>query len=382
MRILLLGEFSRLHNTLKEGLQALGHEVILVNNGDGFKNYPADISIRSQFFKSFPGSLIRRIWYRLFKRDLVIYEHGLRFWNHLSDLKDFDVVQLINEKPIQTSPAWEYQLIEKIFRQNPNCYLLSCGVDTMNLAHMLAKKERYSILDPYFENPKTTETEYLFMWEYQTQIHNKIHDLIMCQCKGIIASDLDYVAPLRKHPKFLGLIPNPVNTDRNSYQLNPVTDKIIIFLGINSGNYHTKGIRFFEEALAIIKERWSAKTEIITTVDIPYGEYHTHFERAHILLDQVYAFDQGYNALEAMAKGKVVFTGAEKEFLDHYQLKEDEVAVNALPNVAYLVEKIEDLIQHPEKIEMLGKNASQFVHKHHHHITIAQRYIQAWTHEN
>ena len=38
------------------------------------------------------------------------------------------------------------------------------------------------------------------------------------------------------------------------------------------------------------------------------------FDTAHILLDQVYAYDQGYNALEAMAKGKVVFTGAEKEW--------------------------------------------------------------------
>ena len=29
------------------------------------------------------------------------------------------------------------------------------------------------------------------------------------------------------------------------------------------------------------------------------------------------------NALEAMAKGKVVFTGAEQEWLNHYDLKED-----------------------------------------------------------
>ena len=37
MRILLVGEFSRLHNSLKAGLVAQGHDVILVNNGDGFK---------------------------------------------------------------------------------------------------------------------------------------------------------------------------------------------------------------------------------------------------------------------------------------------------------------------------------------------------------
>ena len=67
MKILLVGEFSRLHNSLKEGLLALGHEVILVNNGDGFKNFPADISIRAAFFKSKLGNIPRQIWFKIFK---------------------------------------------------------------------------------------------------------------------------------------------------------------------------------------------------------------------------------------------------------------------------------------------------------------------------
>ncbi|HCY80686.1 MAG TPA: glycosyl transferase family 1, partial [Xanthomarina gelatinilytica] len=45
MQILLIGEFSRLHNSLKEGLQKLGHEVVLVGNGDLFKNFPTDVDL-------------------------------------------------------------------------------------------------------------------------------------------------------------------------------------------------------------------------------------------------------------------------------------------------------------------------------------------------
>lgn len=37
MRILLLGEFSAFHKNLKEGLVALGHEVVLASHGDGWK---------------------------------------------------------------------------------------------------------------------------------------------------------------------------------------------------------------------------------------------------------------------------------------------------------------------------------------------------------
>ena len=45
MKILLVGEYSRLHNSLKEGLAALGHEVIIVGCGDKFKKFSVDYSI-------------------------------------------------------------------------------------------------------------------------------------------------------------------------------------------------------------------------------------------------------------------------------------------------------------------------------------------------
>jgi glycosyltransferase involved in cell wall biosynthesis len=118
--------------------------------------------------------------------------------------------------------------------------------------------------------------------------------------------------------------------------------------------------------------------EVKITTDIPYTEYQKHFEKAHIILDQVYGFDQGFNALEAMAKGKVVFTGAETEFLNHYHLQEDEVVINALPDVEYLVEKLSYLIENPSEISRIGQNAIQFIHKEHHYITQAQKYLTIW----
>ena len=45
MKILLLGEYSNVHATLAKGLRALGHEVLVVSNGDFWKNYPRDIDL-------------------------------------------------------------------------------------------------------------------------------------------------------------------------------------------------------------------------------------------------------------------------------------------------------------------------------------------------
>lgn len=44
MKILLVGEYSRLHNSLKEGLEILHHEVTIIGTGDSFKQFPVDYS--------------------------------------------------------------------------------------------------------------------------------------------------------------------------------------------------------------------------------------------------------------------------------------------------------------------------------------------------
>ena len=378
MKILLVGEFSRLHNSLKEGLLALGHEVVLVNNGDGFKNFPADISIRAAFFKSKLGNIPRQIWFSIFKYDLALLEHGIRFWVISNKLKNFDVVQLINETPIQTNSKLELFLLKRIFKQNEKVFLMCCGIDYMTLSHMLQQKDRYSVMNSYFENIPAAKKQYDFFFDFLTKSHQKIHRFLYQNISGVIASDLDYVAPLTANEKYIGMVANPINIDKIGNVETTISGKISIFLGINSGNSYTKGVSFFEKALAIIQEKYPHLVEIKITTDIPYADYQKYFEKANIILDQVYGFDQGFNALEAMSKGKVVFTGAETEFLKHYNLKEDEVAINALPDVDYLVEKLSYIIENPSEIERISKNAVQFINKEHHYVNQAEKYVGLW----
>ncbi len=377
MKVLLLGEYSRLHNSLKEGLIKLGHEVILVSTGDGFKNYPADYSIRPNWSNSKPISIFRKIIYKIFKFDIAKLEQGIRFYFFLNKLKGFDVVQLINERPIKTTAVFELFLLKKIFKNNQNIFLLCCGIDYLIMKSLLERKLEKSILNPYFEN-KNLESEYRYAFEYRKKNHFNIHDFIYKNCIGIITSDMDYYLPMKDDTKFLELIPNPINDTFLEYQELNIDSKIIIFLGINQWNSTQKGIIYFEKALEIIKKRYSDKVEIIIAKNIPYNDYINLYNKAHILLDQCYAYDQGYNALEAMAKGKVVFTGAEKEFLEHYNLQEDEVAINAKPDIDYLVEKLSMLIENSEKIIQIGKNARTFIEKEHSYIKIAGKYLSTW----
>ena len=173
------------------------------------------------------------------------------------------------------------------------------------------------------------------------------------------------------------LIPNPINTDKIVFENLDISKRIVIFLGINKSSYIKKGTIYFEKALAIIKEKYGDKVEIISAENIPYSKYIMLYTRANILLDQVYGYDQGYNALEAMAKGKVVFTGAETEFTKHYNL-DKRVAINALTDVDYLVNELSFLIENPEEIVAIGKRARAFIEREHQYIKIAQKYLDVW----
>ncbi len=376
MRILLVGEFSRLHNSLKEGLVALGHEVLIVGNGDGFKNYPVDFSTKAKWSESKLGSFFRKVVFKLTAIDVAKIEFGIRFYKYLPQFKNFDVVQLINEAPIQTLPWMERFLLRRIFQNNKQVFLLVCGVDYTIARYMIEKKVRYTIMEPYFENAKLVN-EYRYIFEFLTENHKKTHELVYQNIQGVIASDIDYLLPMQNHPKFLGLIPNPINTAAIAYHPLSTDGTLAIFLGINRSTYHSKGISFFEKALKIVKEKYGNQVNIVTAENLPYKEYIEKFNTAHIVLDQVYSLDQGYNALEAMAKGKVVFTGAETEFTEHYQLTE-KVAVNALPDVNELVDELSYLIEHPNEIAAIGKRARAFIEREHEGLKVAEKYLRVW----
>ncbi len=376
MKILLVGEYSRLHNSLKEGLESLGHQVTIIATGDYFKDYPVDIKLSRNYNEGI-GKKFKVAIYKLFKIDITSLSLKNQFFSHQNQLKNFDVAQLINESSLGAIPKIEKQFISFLKKHNKKLYLLSCGTDYMSVKHSSDQKPRYSILEALFKE-KDSVKNFDTILKYLTPEYVSLHNFVFNNVEGVIASDLDYHLPMHGHSKYKGLIANPINTDILAFKQNKIKDKIVIFHGINRANYYKKGSDYFEDALEIIQKKYAEKIEIKTVENLPYAEYIETYNTAHIVLDQVLAYDQGYNALEAMSKGKVVFTGAEQEWLDFYNLEEDTVAINALPNATKIANKLEWLILNPEKITEIGKNARSFIEKEHHYIKIAKKYISVW----
>lgn len=375
MNILLIGEYSRLHNSLKEGLTKLGHRVVICGFKDGFKDYPVDLPM----YKKWDSGILKKFKIGLFRLtgfDISSYLTYRQFLNYKNQLTGFDVVQLINENSFYCQPDIERKILGFIFANNTKTFLLSCGDDYAYVNHAFANPDMKSTVQPYLAG-KINDGDFVGVLKFRSARFKELHDFIYRHIEGVIASDLDYEPALNGHPKYLGMIPNPINTDWIAFEPLVVTDKINIFLGINANNYYKKGCDYFEQALEIIAQKYAAKVDVKIVRSFPYVQYRKMYSQAHILLDQAFAIDQGYNALEAMAGGKVVFTGAEPAFTERYKLTQN-VNINAVADVNRLVSELSQLIENPAEIVAIGQRARHFIEREHDYTKIAQQYLNAW----
>lgn len=377
MKILLIGEFSRLHNSLKEGLIKNGHQVTIVGSGDSFKKYPVDRNIDPEFVKNnYILNKLRHLIFFITKLDIASIELFWKFNRYKRDFVNHDYVQLINETPFNTQPFIERKLLQFIFRNNKNVFLLACGDDYTFISYLLSNKFTHSTLTPYLLDP-SLKKEYQFTLQYVSKMHKKTHDYVFNHIKGVIPASVEYAIAYTNSRKLLPMIPNPINVEKIKHIPLRMHSKIKIFHGINSANYLKKGNKYFEEALEIIKKKYADKVEILSTEDLSYNTYISHLKGSHIIMDQVFAHDQGYNALEAMAMGKVVFTGAGEFFGEHYRITK-QVAINTNPDSKEIAKNLEILILNPEKITEIGKNARDFVENEHNYLNIAKQYVETW----
>jgi glycosyltransferase involved in cell wall biosynthesis len=376
MKVLLFGEYNRAQWNIKKGLTRFGHDAILVSTRDGFKKVDVDIELKDPYQNYFLKKA-RNLIKRISGIDITAQSILRQIKSKKEQLSGYDIVQIINEAPFDFDRKDQQLIFDWLKDWNKNVFLLSAGLDFPSVSYAFDKKFRYSILTPYFEN-RGSKKDFSPALSYLTQEHIKLHQHIFKHIKGVISNDLDYHIPLIGYQKYLGMIPHAIDLSELEYKVPIIDDKIIIFHGINTFNYYKKGNDIFEKALDIISKKYPNRIEIITAKNLPYKDYIKSFDRAHILLDQVYAYDQGFNALEAMAKGKIVFTGAEQEWLDYFNLKEDTIAINALPDAKAIAKKLEWLILNPEKIAEISRNARTFVETHHDHVNCAKQYLKTW----
>jgi len=358
MRILLFEDYSGLHTFLAKGLRELGHEVVTVGNGNMFHNLPRDIDIR------------RRDCGRL---------TGLRHWVHMVRLlprfRGFDIVQLINPDAFGLKPQREYFFYHFLKRHNRRLLVGAFGADWHWTDDGLHHKTfRYG--DFYIGNRmRTDEAAQQFVREYDGTEKGRYCKYVMEDCDAIPACLYEYKAVYAHYlPEKTTFIPLPmlVEHDRPVHTFGGLP--LRVFIGIDKKRSEYKGTDIMWRALCHVAERHPQEIEVVKAESLPFDEYSKAMNGCDVMLDQLYAYTPSMNSLLAMQKGIIVVGGGEPEGYDLLGERELRPIVNVEPTFESVVDALEQLIAHPERIAPLKQQSIDYVKKHHDYRKVAVAY--------
>jgi len=356
LRILLLGEYSNVHATLASALRERGCEVCLVSNGDFWKNYPRDIDVSRK--EGLLGGV------RLYARILSL----------LPKFRGYDVVQLINPMFFELRAERLLPLYKYLRRNNRHIVLGAFGMDYYWVSQCTERKHlKYS--DFNIGNELRTDREAVaFRNDWIGTAKERLNRYLADDADGIVTGLYEYhtcYQPL--FPEKTTFIPYPIKTSNE--QPRPMSEKVKIFIGISRGRSAYKGTDIMERALDRICAEYPDRTEIVKAEGVPFAEYKKMMEGSDVMLDQLYSYTPAMNALLAMSKGIVVVGGGEEA---HYKLLgENELRpiINVEPTEESVYEALRQIVLHPSELPTLKAQSMKYIHRHHDHLKVAERYL-------
>lgn len=363
MKILLLGEYSNVHWTLAQGLRALGHSVTVVSDGDGWKNYPRDISLH------------RKSTGKLDTLDFLA-----RLTLALPKLKGYDIVQLINPIFFELRPERLYSIYQYLRQHNKAVFLGAFGMDYYWVKTGLNTKTfRYSDFN-IGNKIRVNKDNERFIAEWIKGEKGKLNKYIANDCNGIISGLYEYDACYRPiFPNKTQFIPFPIDINN----ITPKTDicknrRIRFFIGMQKTRNAYKGTDIMYDCLMRLSEKYPQSMEVAIAENVPFNEYSRMMDNSDVILDQLYSYTPAMNALLAMAKGLVVVGGGEPENYDILGETELRPIINVQPSAEDVYKQLENILQHPERLEQLSKDSREYVKRHHDHVKIARQYLEFW----
>lgn len=367
MNILIIGEFSGFAKHLKQGFTTLGHNVIVVQNGDGFKQIPAecdDIRYKKPsdlclFGKKLPHT---HVFFNL----KASQELGDRI---LSRGIMYNIIIVICSTFVTNSyrtMGVPINVVKHYVNKGAKLILTSCGSDPAYRKYVCTQK----YFNIAFPNGvvKYSRDKY------------KVFDELTSMSTKVIVTAFDYYDTIKKYftnDLHIGMekvefIPLPI-----SYEEDITTDcmnrKIVIFHGITRPEF--KGTKFFKEALAHIQKEFPEKVEIIIDGRMPYEKYCKALYMTDILLDQTNSYGSGVNCALGLVKGKVVLSGNEPEecSIRGYE----SPVINATPNSEQIYQTIKRLVLNPELIMSIKHASREYAIRYQESSTVAKEYINS-----
>ena len=393
MKILLIGEASFLHNTLKKGLVERGHRVTTMSDGNGWHDAPRDIDLRRDGRWGKLGGL-RVVWQLL---------------RHLPQLCGNDVVQIHNYQFVPLMYRWNTLLLRFLKLTNRRVVKGCFGDDPQIFRRQAQGVPAYS--DTYWSGQlqnaelhrdriaevvehgaeaswrKTTRMAdalvaclYEYWLDYNEPLYAaKLHYIplpIECEemvrwCDGEMVKCLGNDTPSPSHPNDSQL-PTNLTTSPPHH--------LTILIGLQPKRDFMKGAMKIATFVEEVARRHPGRVQIKYVEGVPYDEYMHLLAEADVLVDQLYSYTPSMNSLAAMARGTVVIGGGEEEYYEFIGEDTLRPIINVRPDVPdeENIAAIERALFTDGMLERMAQESIQFVHKYHDYRLVAKQYEQLY----
>lgn len=358
MKILLIGEYSNVHNTLAEGFKRLGHKVVVASNGDFWKDYPRDIDLRRG------NGVVGTI------------NFAVRLAASLPRMRGYDIVQIINPMFVELKAERILPIYHYLRKHNRKMVMGAFGMDYYWVHENITRKPlRYSDFN-IGEQLRTDNDAMKERADWLDTPKGRLNQYIAQDCDAIVAGLYEYwtcYQPL--FPQKTVFIPFPIKQKKQEDDVGSQPHQPLkIFIGISKNRSAYKGTDIMLEAAKRLKQKYPKQVSLSVANGVAFEQYTQMMNGADVILDQLYSYTPAMNALEAMSRGIICVGGGEPE--NYEILGEDSLRpiVNVEPNKDSVFNALEQLVLHPEMIPVLKKQSIIYTRKHHDYIDVAKRY--------
>lgn len=358
MKILYFGEYSRLHTLLAKGVRELGHEAIVVGDGNMFHNFPRDIDIRRS------------------DGPLAGVRHLAKMISLLPRFRGYDIVQLINPDCFGLKAEREYPFYRYLRRHNKRIVSGAYGCDWYWVDDGLHYKTfRYG--DFYIgDKMRTDEAAQIFIREYEHTPKGDYTRYVMEDADWIPTCLYEYQACYSHYfPKKTQFIPLPIIAGNERPVHTFDGERIRFFIGIDRARSQYKGTDIMLQALEHTVSQYPGQCEMVKAVSLPYAEYEQSMNGCDVMLDQLYSYTPSMNSLLAMSKGIIVVGGGEPENYEIIHEAKLRPIINVEPSYESVCRQLEWLINNRQQINQLKADSIDYVKKHHDYRKVAQAYV-------
>lgn len=369
MKILLIGEASFLHNTLKKGLLERGHRVLTMSDGNGWHDAPRDIDLRRDGRWGKLGGL-RVVWQLL---------------RHLPQLCGNDVVQIHNYQFVPLMYRWNTLLL-RFLKLTNRCVVKGCFGDDPQIFRRQAQGV-----------PAYSDTYWSGQLQNAEQHRDRIAEVVehgaeaswrktTRMADALVACLYEYWLDYNETPYAAKLhyIPLPMECEemvRWSDLTTSPSHHLTILIGLQPKRDFMKGAMKIATFVEEVARRHPGKVQIKYVEGVPYDEYQRLLAEADVLVDQLYSYTPSMNSLAAMARGTVVIGGGEEEYYEFIGEKTLRPIINVRPDAPdeENIATIERALFTDGTLERMRHESIAFVRKYHDYRRVAEQYEKIYS---